>query len=100
MSFMVCGSTLYSHDGQTKEIHSISAGPGCPGSRPEHSWLKDGGRAEYVVSNDEVVLRGYFASVHSSRASSRSDSRANVMTDELVLCTAPESSRALWEGIR
>jgi tryptophan synthase beta chain len=46
-------------DGQIIETHSISAGLDYPGVGPEHSWLKDSGRAEYVAINDEEALRAF-----------------------------------------
>lgn len=50
---------LQSKDGQIIETHSISAGLDYPGVGPEHAWLKDSGRAEYVVATDEQALRGF-----------------------------------------
>jgi tryptophan synthase len=50
---------LQSPTGQIIETHSISAGLDYPGVGPEHSWLKDSGRAEYVVATDEEALRGF-----------------------------------------
>ncbi|KAG5220484.1 tryptophan synthetase [Salix suchowensis] len=49
---------LQSSAGQIIETHSISAGLDYPGVGPEHAWLKDSGRAEYVVATDEEALRG------------------------------------------
>ena len=47
---------LQDDDGQTSLVHSISAGLDYPGVGPEHSYLKDTGRAEYVsVTDDEAV---------------------------------------------
>jgi tryptophan synthase beta chain len=47
---------LQDADGQTIESHSISAGLDYPGVGPEHSWLKDLGRAEYrAISDDEAM---------------------------------------------
>ncbi|MGA8865141.1 MAG: tryptophan synthase subunit beta [Gallionella sp.] len=46
-------------DGQIIETHSISAGLDYPGVGPEHSWLKDSGRAEYVAINDDEALRAF-----------------------------------------
>ncbi|KAI5998985.1 tryptophan synthase beta subunit-like PLP-dependent enzyme [Pisolithus orientalis] len=45
--------------GQIIEMHSISVGLDYPGVGPEHSWLKDGKRAEYIVATDEEALRGF-----------------------------------------
>ena len=50
---------LQSPAGQIIETHSISAGLDYPGVGPEHAWLKDSGRAEYVVATDEQALRGF-----------------------------------------
>ena len=46
-------------DGQVIETHSISAGLDYPGVGPEHSWLKDIGRADYVTINDTEALAGF-----------------------------------------
>jgi tryptophan synthase beta chain len=47
---------LQDEDGQTMESHSISAGLDYPGVGPEHSWLKDLGRAQYRgISDDEAM---------------------------------------------
>lgn len=46
-------------NGQIIETHSISAGLDYPGVGPEHSWLKDEGRAEYVVIDDQEALQGF-----------------------------------------
>ena len=48
-------------DGQIIETHSISAGLDYPGVGPEHAWLKDVGRAEYVAVTDEEALEGFHA---------------------------------------
>lgn len=50
---------LQSSVGQIIETHSISAGLDYPGVGPEHAWLKEIGRAEYVVATDEEALRGF-----------------------------------------
>src|SRR5258708_3233337 len=50
---------LQSEAGQIIETHSISAGLDYPGVGPEHAWLKDSGRAKYVVATDEEALRGF-----------------------------------------
>jgi tryptophan synthase beta chain len=46
-------------DGQIIETHSISAGLDYPGVGPEHAWLKDNGRANYVAVNDEEALSAF-----------------------------------------
>ncbi|MGK2963659.1 MAG: tryptophan synthase subunit beta [Gemmatimonadaceae bacterium] len=45
--------------GQVQPAHSISAGLDYPGVGPEHSYLKDSGRAEYVAVSDDDALRGF-----------------------------------------
>ena len=46
-------------NGQIIETHSISAGLDYPGVGPEHSWLKDSGRAEYVAVTDAEALQAF-----------------------------------------
>lgn len=46
-------------DGQIIETHSVSAGLDYPGVGPEHSWLKDSGRANYVAVTDEEALTAF-----------------------------------------
>ena len=41
------------------ETHSVSAGLDYPGVGPEHSWLKDSGRAEYVTITDAEALEAF-----------------------------------------
>ncbi|WFC99312.1 tryptophan synthase [Malassezia yamatoensis] len=50
---------LQDADGQVTETHSISAGLDYPGVGPEHAFLKDSGRAEYMVATDEQALQGF-----------------------------------------
>jgi tryptophan synthase beta chain len=45
--------------GQIQHTHSVSAGLDYPGVGPEHAWLKDTGRAEYVGVTDEEALRAF-----------------------------------------
>ena len=49
---------LQNEDGQVIETHSISAGLDYPGVGPEHSYLKDSGRATYVSATDATALYG------------------------------------------
>ncbi len=46
-------------DGQIIETHSISAGLDYPGVGPEHAWLKDIGRVNYVAATDDEALRAF-----------------------------------------
>jgi tryptophan synthase beta chain len=48
-------------DGEIIETHSISAGLDYPGVGPEHAWLKDSGRAQYVNITDDEALGGFYA---------------------------------------
>src|SRR5215216_2157470 len=50
---------LQDDDGQIIETHSISAGLDYPGVGPEHAWLKDDGRAEYVSVTDDEALAAF-----------------------------------------
>lgn len=49
---------LQNEDGQVLDTQSISAGLDYPGVGPEHSYLKDTGRAAYAYASDETALRG------------------------------------------
>ena len=50
---------LQDSQGQIKETYSISAGLDYPGVGPEHSYLKDTGRASYVAASDKEALDGF-----------------------------------------
>ncbi len=50
---------LQDENGQIRETHSISAGLDYPGVGPEHAWLKDSGRAEYVTIDDEEAIAAF-----------------------------------------
>jgi len=50
---------LQDSNGQIRETHSVSAGLDYPGVGPEHSYLKDTGRAIYTSVNDEEALDGF-----------------------------------------
>ncbi len=52
---------LQDGNGQIIETHSVSAGLDYPGVGPEHAWLKDSGRAEYVTITDDEALAGFHA---------------------------------------
>jgi len=47
--------------GEILETHSISAGLDYPGVGPEHAWLKDSGRAEYVNITDDEAVEAFYA---------------------------------------
>ena len=46
-------------DGQIGDTHSVSAGLDYPGVGPEHAWLKDSGRAQYVSVTDDEALAAF-----------------------------------------
>ena len=50
---------LQDANGQITETHSVSAGLDYPGVGPEHAWLKDHGRAEYVSVTDDEALAAF-----------------------------------------
>ena len=50
---------IQDENGQIIETHSISAGLDYPGVGPEHAWLKDSGRAEYVAITDDEALNAF-----------------------------------------
>ncbi|MEW6514421.1 MAG: tryptophan synthase subunit beta [Pseudomonadota bacterium] len=50
---------LQDSNGQIIETHSVSAGLDYPGVGPEHAWLKDSGRAEYVTVTDDEALKAF-----------------------------------------
>ncbi len=82
-------------DGQITETHSISAGLDYPGVGPEHAFLKDSGRAEYVgVTDDEAMAafhllartEGILAALESSHAIAQAMKLARELPkDALVL---------------
>jgi tryptophan synthase beta chain len=50
---------LQDANGQITETHSVSAGLDYPGVGPEHAWLKDSGRAQYVAIDDAEALKAF-----------------------------------------
>ncbi|QZA79612.1 tryptophan synthase subunit beta [Deefgea piscis] len=81
-------------DGQISETHSISAGLDYPGVGPEHSHLKDIGRAEYVAINDDEALaafhdlcryEGIIPALESSHALAQAAKMAKTMRKDEVL---------------
>ncbi|HUZ72197.1 MAG TPA: tryptophan synthase subunit beta [Stellaceae bacterium] len=86
---------LQDEDGQILDAHSISAGLDYPGIGPEHAWLHDAGRVEYVpVSDDEAVaafrlltrLEGIIPALESAHAVAETLKRApKLPRDHLVV---------------
>ena len=50
---------LQDENGQITETHSVSAGLDYPGVGPEHAWLKDSDRAQYVSVTDEEAVKAF-----------------------------------------
>ncbi|HTE15505.1 MAG TPA: tryptophan synthase subunit beta [Burkholderiales bacterium] len=85
---------LQDEHGQIAETHSISAGLDYPGVGPEHAWLKDNGRAEYVsITDDEALqafhdlcrLEGIIPALESSHALAYAAKMAPCMKREQIL---------------
>ena len=81
-------------DGQTCDVHSISAGLDYPGVGPEHSYWKDAGRVDYTFCEDSDALTGFDAlarnegilpALESSHAVFRAMERARGMRSEQVI---------------
>lgn len=82
---------MQDENGQIMHTHSVSAGLDYPGVGPEHSWLKDIGRVNYVVANDDESLRafhtltrveGIMPALESSHALAYAEKLAAEMTPE------------------
>jgi tryptophan synthase beta chain len=81
-------------DGQIMHTHSVSAGLDYPGVGPEHAWLKDLGRVNYVVATDDEALRafhtltrveGIMPALESSHALAHAEKLAAQMTPDQVI---------------
>jgi len=81
-------------DGQIMHTHSVSAGLDYLGVGPEHAWLKDLGRVNYVVANDDEALRafhtltrveGIMPALESSHALAYAEKLAASMTPDQVI---------------
>ncbi|ABD81339.1 tryptophan synthase subunit beta [Saccharophagus degradans] len=81
-------------NGQIIETHSISAGLDYPGVGPEHSWLKDIGRVDYVPINDDeamaafrnlTLVEGIMPALESSHAIAYAEKLAKTMSEDKVI---------------
>ncbi|GAB3098635.1 tryptophan synthase subunit beta [Pseudomaricurvus hydrocarbonicus] len=81
-------------DGQIIETHSVSAGLDYPGVGPEHAWLKDIGRAEYVAINDDEAMaafrtltqvEGIMPALESSHALAYAEKLAKTMDKDQII---------------
>jgi tryptophan synthase beta chain len=52
---------LQDDDGQTADVHSVSAGLDYPGTGPEHSYWKDTGRVRYTIARDDEIMKAFDA---------------------------------------
>ncbi len=52
---------LQDNDGQTSDVHSVSAGLDYPGTGPEHSYWKDTGRVRYTFARDDEIMQSFDA---------------------------------------
>ncbi|MGN6701794.1 MAG: tryptophan synthase subunit beta [Burkholderiaceae bacterium] len=85
---------LQDENGQIIETHSVSAGLDYPGVGPEHAWLKDAGRAEYVsVTDDEALdafrkccrIEGIIPALESSHALAYAEKLAATLPKDKVI---------------
>lgn len=86
---------LFNEDGSIKPVYSISAGLDYPGVGPEHSFLKDAGRAEYVPATDQEAVdallllsrtEGIIPAIESSHAIAEAVKRVPTMSpDQIVI---------------
>jgi tryptophan synthase beta chain len=80
-------------DGQIMHTHSISAGLDYPGVGPEHSWLKDVGRVQYVVADDDEALRAFHSLTRiEGIMPALESSHALAYAEKLAATMAPEQS--------
>jgi len=85
---------LQDEDGQITEAHSISAGLDYPGIGPEHSWLHDSGRVDYVPVTDTQALEafqlcckleGIIPALESSHALAALETKAREMREDQII---------------
>jgi tryptophan synthase beta chain len=102
---------LQDEDGQTLDVHSISAGLDYPGVGPEHSYWKDSGRVEYVnISDSEALdgfhtlctLEGILPAIESSHAIAQALKAAPRLTvdDVVVVCLSGRGDKDVYEVAR
>ncbi len=86
---------MQDEDGQTADVHSVSAGLDYPGTGPEHSYWKDTGRVQYTQATDDEVLaafdrlarcEGILPALESSHAIARAiELAAKMSPDEVIV---------------
>jgi len=96
-------SVLADDDGQIVDAHSISAGLDYPGVGPEHAWLRDSGRAEYVSATDDEALEAFreltrLEGIIPALEPSHALARVRELEEELVLvCLSGRGDKDLAE---
>jgi tryptophan synthase beta chain len=96
-------SVLSDEDGQIADAHSISAGLDYPGVGPEHAWLRDSGRAEYVRATDDEALDAFreltrLEGIIPALEPAHALARARELDEELVLvCLSGRGDKDLAE---
>jgi tryptophan synthase beta chain len=96
-------SVLADADGQISDAHSISAGLDYPGVGPEHAWLRDSGRAEYVRATDDEALAAFrdltrLEGIIPALEPAHALARARELEEELVLvCLSGRGDKDLAE---
>jgi tryptophan synthase beta chain len=96
-------SVLADEDGQIADAHSISAGLDYPGVGPEHAWLRDSGRAEYVTAGDDEALAAFreltrLEGIIPALEPAHALARARELDEELVLvCLSGRGDKDLAE---
>jgi tryptophan synthase beta chain len=102
---------LQDDDGQTAQVHSISAGLDYPGVGPEHAWLKDTQRAEYHgITDNEALdafqllarLEGIIPALESSHAIAHTAKLAKTLDKEkiIVVCLSGRGDKDCEEARR
>lgn len=102
---------LQDDDGQTQDVHSISAGLDYPGVGPEHSYWKDTGRVNYVsVTDDEALealqtmakLEGIIPAIESSHAIAHTLKAAKQRSKDeiIVVCLSGRGDKDVYEVAR
>jgi len=102
---------LQDEQGQTLDVHSVSAGLDYPGVGPEHAYWKDTGRVEYVAASDDeaidafqtlATLEGILPAVESSHAIARVLKTAGDRSrdDAIVVCLSGRGDKDVYEIAR
>ena len=102
---------LQDADGQTMDVHSISAGLDYPGVGPEHSYWKDAGRVDYVAITDQealaafqklATLEGILPALESSHAVAQALKTAGLRGRDgvVVICLSGRGDKDVYEVAR